>query len=457
MALPMLLTLACNMPAMTDDGSDFDPSAQALAIGGIRTEESDVCAEDGGCTCTNPVVHVSQWGYCDDDTPWSHVPVETDSVLVGWLESAGNTVSDAPSVEVDALAVFVVRDGAVVASLGTDEANELGGAQYLAREDHAFAGEYDLPPRTADTASFSTTDPDLELHPFGGEMSLTTYEPGDVLVSVARIEDQDADTCTRAGVDEHRASGTGCSGGICERGHGPWLCGEAGYLVSANLSMLGCEDVVFEGTVDGETVEVDVCARTATLAGSSVEPLPAPPGFAVRYSCATERNELSWSTVPGAEGYQVYWGTDPAVTSESEAMPITTSTSYTHDGLAAGGRYSYRVAAIDDAGGEGLLSPVRTDGPPPATSAPVWRRARWVPPERFILLQWRRTPGATTYRLFWGTETGVTTDSEELSTAATEYAHSGMVSGASYFYRVAGVNRCGEMGSLSDEVEVRVP
>lgn len=66
-------------------------------------------------------------------------------------------------------------------------------------------------------------------------------------------------------------------------------------------------------------------------------------------------------------------------------------------------------------------------------------------------------PGATSYRVYWGTNSGVTTGSEMLDpTTTTDYGHTSVVRGYTYYYKVAAVNSSGE-SPLSAEASAYVP
>ena len=71
-------------------------------------------------------------------------------------------------------------------------------------------------------------------------------------------------------------------------------------------------------------------------------------------------------------------------------------------------------------------------------------------------IRWAASSSATSYAVFWSTASGVTAGSMRLDTTSLEYAHSGVVRGYSYFYRVAAINAAG-MSPLSAEVGVTVP
>ncbi len=73
-------------------------------------------------------------------------------------------------------------------------------------------------------------------------------------------------------------------------------------------------------------------------------------------------------------------------------------------------------------------------------------------------ITWREVPGAVSYNLYWGTESGVTKDSEYAgNTSDTEFSHTGVVPDWTYYYRVSSVDADGNESELSEEVSVYVP
>lgn len=79
---------------------------------------------------------------------------------------------------------------------------------------------------------------------------------------------------------------------------------------------------------------------------------------------------VSWSAVPGATRYDVYWGTAPGVTKGSNRLPPTTTTAFDHSGLSGGSSYYYAVAAANASTESGLSSEVHVDVPGMPTALP---------------------------------------------------------------------------------------
>ena len=325
-----------------------------------------------------------------------------------------------------------------VSTDGTAIANDLGGAQYLARADHAYVRDYSLPSITADTAAFSTTDSTLELHPFGSPLALSSYSSGDALVAVGKISAQGSSTCTRAGVDEHRASSADCSGGICERGHGPWLCGSTGYVVSASISQLSCTEPDFDSTIDGITVHVDICDRSAIALPST------PRGVSATDGTYTTKVRVSWTPVSGASSYNVLRG----ASSTTATAIVASAAGVTYDDTSAstGSTWYYAVQAVNS-GGTSAASTANSGYV--ALAAPSGVSLSYICSRGGNYLTWSALSGASSYRVYWGTSSAVTTASNRMSTGSTAYAHTGLTAGSTYYYRVAGIDAAGHVGTLS--------
>jgi predicted phage tail protein len=115
------------------------------------------------------------------------------------------------------------------------------------------------------------------------------------------------------------------------------------------------------GVVAGATYYYAVQARnsagTSTLSPvqSFTVPLSAPAtptGVSITFTGSA--NRVSWSPVPGATDYNVFWGTSAGLSTSSMALGWTTSTISDHTGVVAGATYYYAVQARNSAGTSGL-------------------------------------------------------------------------------------------------------
>lgn len=149
------------------------------------------------------------------------------------------------------------------------------------------------------------------------------------------------------------------------------------------------------------------------------------------------RIELSWTSVAGADSYQIIMWTDGLKDWERIGDPITGAiTSYTHSGLTELSTYHYRVRAVID-GTEGDWSdsvseiPVRPAAPTLTATAAVGQ----------VELKWTAVPGAASYRLISWTDgqTAWQRIGDPLSGDTTSYTHTGLIAGRTYYYRVSAV------------------
>jgi hypothetical protein len=85
--------------------------------------------------------------------------------------------------------------------------------------------------------------------------------------------------------------------------------------------------------------------------------LPAPTGLSATYDSNNNWNWITWQSVPCAT-YNLYWGTEPGVTKDSEFAGNTPNTEFSHTGVVPGWTYYYRVSSVNSAGESELSSEV---------------------------------------------------------------------------------------------------
>ena len=69
-----------------------------------------------------------------------------------------------------------------------------------------------------------------------------------------------------------------------------------------------------------------------------------------------------------------------------------------------------------------------------------------------VTFSWTAVSGASSYTLYWGTTTGITSSSTTIRNISTNsYSHTGLSNGTTYYYKVAAVNSAGT-GTLSSEL-----
>ena len=138
-----------------------------------------------------------------------------------------------------------------------------------------------------------------------------------------------------------------------------------GYTSPRSVSASAGETIYVR--VEGSDMFGDQSDRTGTYAIRYYDPAAVPPQTAPSY--VTVRGTpapacvLTWSSVNGATGYNVYRSTSGTFDADPLATP--NAASYTDTALTAGTTYYYKVRAVNGIG-EGPESPVASDTPPAA-------------------------------------------------------------------------------------------
>ena len=75
-----------------------------------------------------------------------------------------------------------------------------------------------------------------------------------------------------------------------------------------------------------------------------------------------------------------------------------------------------------------------------------------------VILDWTAVSGASSYAVFWDNSTGVSSSSTAITSVSTDnYIHSSLDNGTVYYYKVAGVDSSGTLGTLASEVSAATP
>ena len=75
-----------------------------------------------------------------------------------------------------------------------------------------------------------------------------------------------------------------------------------------------------------------------------------------------------------------------------------------------------------------------------------------------VILDWTAVSGASSYTVFWDNSTGVSSSSTAITSVSTDnYTHSSLDNGTVYYYKVAGVDSSGTLGTLASEVSAATP
>ncbi len=165
---------------------------------------------------------------------------------------------------------------------------------------------------------------------------------------------------------------------------------------------------------------------------------------------AINQIEVSFDTVDHASEYSIYWDTISPVTKESNIIS-TLNNKYVHGKLTSEHRYYYAVSSSNSLG-ESKLSEEKSTTPL-SEIVPVKPPSNFnaEPGDKQNTLTFTPSPGATTYTLYWTTQTPVTKDADTILNIASPYVNLNLTNGTTYYYAITASNANGE-SDLSNEV-----
>lgn len=178
----------------------------------------------------------------------------------------------------------------------------------------------------------------------------------------------------------------------------------------------------------------------------------APPSApsAVNASAGDGVVDISWNSVTGATGYNIYWSTSSGVTKQTGTRIAGASNPHSLGGLTNGTSY-YFIVSAGNAYGESTASAEVSAIPQIAPPGQV-TGLNVSPLVQGVQLSWNAVSGADSYNLYWSTSTGVTPQTGTLIAAITSpYAVSSLTAGTDHYFVVTAANASGE-GQASAEV-----
>jgi len=156
---------------------------------------------------------------------------------------------------------------------------------------------------------------------------------------------------------------------------------------------------------------------------------------------------LNWDVVANVKRYYIAYGT----TSDcEESLETTTTNSITITNLDGNTTYYFVIFAIDNnsciTNESNCISAIPSYK---ALNAPSNITA--TSGDESVLISWPQVKGASSYKLYCSTSSGVSTSSTCITGVTSTYTHSGLTNGTTYYYRVSAVKETAE-SDLSDEV-----
>jgi titin len=203
-------------------------------------------------------------------------------------------------------------------------------------------------------------------------------------------------------------------------------------------------------------------AATPTTASVAAAP-SSPTGLTATAVSATQIN-LSWGAPSNGgsaiTGYKIEYKTGSGSYSVLVPNTASTSTTYSHTGLATGTAYTYKISAINSIGtsaasSETSATPATTSQPSAATapSSPTGLTATAVSATQ-INLSWGAPSNGGSAITGYKIEVKKGTGSYETlvpntASTSTTYSHTGLATGTVYYYRISAINSIGT-GMSSD-------
>ena len=184
--------------------------------------------------------------------------------------------------------------------------------------------------------------------------------------------------------------------------------------------------------------EVSVLAGTAQIAAPSLT-ASNPSGTIV----------LNWTAVTGATSYNIYWNY-AGQGFLRRAFVSSTTTTYTDTAVGSGIPVSYYVTAVSAAGQGANSNTVSLTAGGSSLSAPTGL-AGTNDSNANIYLTWNPSPGASSYNLYRGTQSGHEAALPIIFGIGTNsYTDANVVPGVGYYYQVTALNGYGESGKSNE-------
>ena len=160
--------------------------------------------------------------------------------------------------------------------------------------------------------------------------------------------------------------------------------------------------------------------------------------------------DISWNSVTGATGYNLYWGASSGVTRQNGTRVAGVSSPHSLTGLTNGTPY-YFIVSAENTMGEGVAS-AEASATPIVSSPGQVTGLNVTPLVRGVQLSWNAANGTDSYNLYWSTSTGVNPQTgTRIAGVTSPHTLSSLAAGTAHYFVVTAVNAGGE-GQASAEV-----
>lgn len=157
-------------------------------------------------------------------------------------------------------------------------------------------------------------------------------------------------------------------------------------------------------------------------------------------------NTVEWPAVVGATSYTLYWSTTSPVTKQTAQVVRDAVSPFLHTSLDNGTTVYYAVAAVGPSGESDLSSEIGAMPVAPLPEPPGTLHA--IPGDQRVQVDWAPVARADYYNLYWSLSPdpapGGTDVTQITGITSTNYEHTGLSNGSTYYYVVTAVNTGGE-------------
>jgi Viral BACON domain len=203
---------------------------------------------------------------------------------------------------------------------------------------------------------------------------------------------------------------------------------------------------------------LDSAIKSFTVACSTTAPVNQSPADTA--SNVSQTPTLQWTAVPGASGYEVFFGVTGTAGAACSGQPITTvnTNSATAPQLQAGTSYEWKVESIFANGCPGTISACTKFTTAPASCAPAGAFSLVSPANAALVttdkptLQWNASSGASKYFVHIGLANPPVPQANDPQVTATSYTIGTSLSPATYYWYVDAFPSCGTAGKTSSAV-----
>jgi fibronectin type 3 domain-containing protein len=159
---------------------------------------------------------------------------------------------------------------------------------------------------------------------------------------------------------------------------------------------------------------------------------------------------LKWHRQFTATDYAIKYGTVPGI--YTQTINVGNVNSHTITGLSNGTTYYFAVTAKNSSGESGLSNEITA-----VLSRPAAPMITDTNPERSgrVAVEWRSVPGATGYKLKYGTTPGIYTATVDVGNNVGHILQ-GLTNNQPYYFTVAAYNGFGESGNSAEQAETPV-